>query len=627
MNIKRLLLISLLSVCQSVWAQSTVQVEPNFWWVGMKHSNLQLMINAKGVANLTPAIVDINGKVISMDDVHIQSWNRLDSDNYLFVDLEVRQSAQPQFIYLSLTAKNKPLSYSFSYELKQRDNDSAARNGFSNRDSIYLITPDRFANGDASNDELPEYRDKLNRQHPGGRHGGDIQGIINSLDYIAQMGFTQIWLNPVLENAMEHYSYHGYSTTNYYQVDPRYGSNELYKSLADKAKQKGVGLIKDVILNHIGSDHKWMSDLPSEDWINNKGKFVPTTHLREALHDPHAAEQDKRGFDSGWFVPTMPDLNQKNPFLAEYLIQNAIWWIEYAGLSGIRLDTYSYPDKAFLSHWNDRVLLEYPKLNIVGEEWTTNPAITAYWQRGSKRHDDYVSNLPSVFDFPLQKALVDSLNQEETWGTGWISTYTALANDFLYGEPNNLVTFADNHDMSRIYSQLDEDVELTNMALTFIATTRGIPQFYYGSEILMEGSDDHGEIRSDFPGGWLGDKVNAFSGKGLKKSQRNTQQYLKKLLNFRKHEPLLHDGKLIHYARENGVYSYFRYVDKAGDKVFVALNKSDKKQTISLSKYSEILSGKTYQAINAITNNVVPFENTIEVSPRSSLILKLVKTN
>ena len=564
--------------------ESKLSVYPPNWWAGMQHTEVELMIFGKDVADDKVSVSD--GRV------RIKQSRALDSENYLFVTLDIAE-ARPQELVLSLNDEDGS-SRDIHYSLEKRAEGSSAREGFGPEDAIYLISPDRFANGSLENDNIDGYQDKVDRTFKGGRHGGDIKGIANNLDYIKELGFTQIWTMPILENAMEKYSYHGYSTTDYYNIDPRFGTNDAFIELSKKANENGIGVIMDMVLNHIGSEHVWMEDTPSADWINNNGQFVGTTHKRESLHDPHAIASDIKGFSDGWFVPTMPDLNQRNPHLANYLIQNAIWWVETANLSGIRVDTYSYPDKAFLSQWTNRIMKEYPNFNIVGEEWSVNPAITAYWQAGSKRHDDYDSALPSVMDFPLQAAVVKALNSDESWNSGFISVYETLATDFLYGDPNNLVIFPDNHDMSRIFTQLNNDKAKWNMAMTLFLTTRGIPQVFYGTEILMgnEGTDDHGIIRSDFPGGWPSDsEKNAFSGKGLSNDEQWAQERIKTLLALRQSHPQLFKGELKHYAPVDGVYTYFRVADDTADtaeqKLMVILNK--KSVDLSLAKYAEVL--------------------------------------
>ncbi|TKB03769.1 alpha-amlyase [Alteromonas portus] len=570
--------------CVYSYQENNLDVYPPNWWAGMQHAEVELMISGENVAD--------DKVLVSEGNVQIKQSRALDSENYLFVTLDIAD-ASPQELVLSLKDEDGS-SRDIHFSLGKRAQGSSARKGFGPEDAIYLIAPDRFANGSVGNDNIEGYKDKVDRSFKGGRHGGDIQGISNNLDYIKEMGFTQIWTMPMLENAMENYSYHGYSTTDYYNIDPRFGSNDAFIELSKKANENGIGVIMDMVLNHIGSEHVWMKDTPSSDWINNYGQFVGTTHKRESLHDPHAVASDVKGFSDGWFVATMPDLNQRNPHLANYLIQNAIWWVETANLSGIRVDTYSYPDKGFLSQWTNRIMKEYPNFNIVGEEWSVNPAITAYWQAGSQRHDDYDSALPSVMDFPLQAAVVKALNSEESWSSGFISIYETLATDFLYGDPNNLVIFADNHDMSRIFTQLNHDKAKWNMAMTLFLTTRGIPQVFYGTEILMgnEGTEDHGIIRSDFPGGWPSDSdKNAFSGKGLSDDELWAQKRIKNLLALRQSHPQLFKGKLKHYAPVDGVYTYFRVVDDTADtsdqKLMVILNK--KSVDLPLAKYAEVL--------------------------------------
>lgn len=560
-----------------------LSVSPPNWWAGMASPHVELMVYGNDIADDKVSVVKGNAAVTESV--------ALDSENYLFVTLDTSKSkaGDIELVFTDPDGSKREMTYS----LMNRKQNSAAREGFGPKDAIYLIAPDRFANADKNNDNIDGYVDTVNRSEKGGRHGGDIKGIIDNLDYISELGFTQIWTMPLLENAMDNYSYHGYSTTDYYNIDPRFGTNEDYITLSNKANDAGVGLIMDMVLNHIGSNHLWMEDMPSKDWINNDGKFVGTTHKRESLHDPHAIDSDIKGFSDGWFVPTMPDLNQRNPHLANYLIQNAIWWVEYANLSGIRVDTYSYPDKAFLSAWTQRVMQEYPNLNIVGEEWSVNPAITAYWQRGSHKHDDYVSALPSVMDFPLQTAVVKALDSEESWNSGFITIYETLATDFLYSEPNNLVIFPDNHDMSRIFTQVGHDIDKWNMAMTLFLTTRGIPQVFYGTEILMqnEGTTDHGIIRTDFPGGWQEDTdKNAFTGEGLTDNERWAQKRTKQLLSLRKTHPYLFEGDMKHYAPKDGVYTYFRLSSETQDgALMVVLNKQ--KTSIDLSEYTEVIGG------------------------------------
>ncbi|MCP8900410.1 glycoside hydrolase family 13 protein [Gilvimarinus xylanilyticus] len=583
--IRTLLLGAAITTFGTAQGAEVERIEPPFWWAGMQANTLQLMVYGDDIGSTDSVVIDSAG--VSVTQLHTA-----DSPNYLFVDLKLDDSLTAKPVTLKFYADQQQVADA-QYSFKARHVNSAQRKGFSAQDVIYLITPDRFANGDLNNDEVKGLREGIDRQAPGGRHGGDIAGVIQHLDYLADMGFTQLWLNPVLENAQAEYSYHGYSTTDFYRVDPRMGSNKLYVSLSDQAADKGMGLIKDIILNHCGSGHWWMDDLPFTDWINYNASFSPTSHRRESLRDPHAAEVDKQEFNDGWFVPTMPDLNQRNRFMARYLIQNSIWWVEYAGLSGIRVDTYSYPDKTFLTGWSRAVMAEYPNLNIVGEEWSENSAIVAYWQEGKKTFDGYQSFTPSMMDFPWQRALLNSLNNEESWGEGMVQMYQALSNDFLYADPYNLVIFPDNHDMSRIYTSLNENYEHWKMAMIMTLTLRGIPQIYYGTEILMTnpGTDDHGVIRTDFPGGWPGDRVNAFNAEGLTEQQAKAQEFLKFWLNWRKTSTAVTQGKLMHYAPRDSVYVYFRYTDS--DTVMVVINHSDSPQSVDPQIFEQRLAGFT----------------------------------
>ena len=583
MNLFKAMLLLLCLSSQSLFAQSKIErVEPPNWWVDMKNPNLQLLVYGDNIGDLNPSI-DYAG-------VELIQVRKVKSPNYLFLDLVIDETAQAGKFPITFKHHDEVVATQ-SYTLFPREKGAAELQGFNNEDVMYLITPDRFANGDPTNDNVVGMREKVDRTNKGGRHGGDIEGIRKSLDYLADMGFTSIWLNPLLENDMEVYSYHGYSTTDFYKVDPRFGSNEAYRQLSKEAKSKGIKLIMDMIVNHCGSFHWWMDDLPMDNWINQWQAYTGTNHKKTLLQDPYASELDKKIFTDGWFVETMPDMNQKNPLMGNYLIQNSIWWIEYLSLAGIRMDTYPYPDMDYMTEWTERVMAEYPNFNIVGEEWFGDPAIVSYWQKGKVNPNGYTSELPSLMDFPLQTAAVNALNDAESWGTGWIALYEALAKDFMYPAPNDLVVFPDNHDMTRIYSQLGEDYAKFKLANAFFLTTRGVPELYYGTEILMGSDGDHGIIRSDFPGGWVGDKINGFTGEGLTDQQKEAQQWMKKLLNWRKTATAVHYGKLVHFLPKDGVYVYFRYDDN--QKIMVILNKNSKPYTLDVDRFAEILDGVT----------------------------------
>ncbi len=603
-------LITFACLSSRIIAYDIQHVEPPFWWIGMEDKKLQLMIHGENISDLNP---EIDHKGVEIEKIH-----RLENKNYLFIDLLLNNANPGSFDILF--KRSGKVESEYNYDLLERMPGSMERKGFDPSDVIYLITPDRYANGDPNNDIIDGLKEGVDRSKNGGRHGGDIQGIIDHLDYIEDMGFTQLWINPLLENDQEWYSYHGYSTTDYYKIDPRFGSNELYRSLSKIAQKNGVGIIMDLILNHIGSEHWWMYDLPSSDWINHDGKFVQTNHTHHTVYDPHTPQSEKDLFTSGWFVETMPDLNQANPFLAKYLIQLSIWWIEYADLSGFRIDTYPYVDRAFLTDWSKTIAKEYPNFNFFGEAWLYNPAMVSYWQKGSRPFDDYISFIPSMKDFPLQKALYDGLTSDDRWNTGIGDIYRVLANDFQYGDPYNLVIFGDNHDMQRIFSQLNEDMDLYKMAMSFILTTRGIPQIYYGTEIAMKSTGDHGELRKDFPGGWQSDKVDAFSGKGLKREERDAQNFLRTLLNWRKTSSAIGKGKLLHYPVKDGLYVYFRSYEN--DLVMVIMNNNQSSKNIDLKRFSEILF-KRERAINIINNKAYKLSKPMRVPGKTAMILDI----
>ncbi len=605
----------LLSWPETGQAQTRLRhVEPAFWWTGMKNPKLQLLIHGDKVSELTPSV--------QAKGVSIESTVLVKNPNYLFLNLLISDQAATGTFDIVFSRQGK-VQETYRYELRPRDENSANRQGFTNSDVIYLITPDRFVNGNPANDNAPGMLEKASRSNKGGRHGGDIQGMADRLGYIDSLGFTAIWVNPVLENNQPSYSYHGYSTTDYYQVDPRFGTNDEYRALAKQARQRGMKVIMDMIVNHCGSEHWWMKDLPIDDWLNFQTNYKITNHRRETVQDPYASAYDTKLHADAWFVPTMPDLNQRNSLLATYLIQNTIWWVEFADLSGIRMDTYPYPDKDFMAEWTRQVMAEYPSLNIVGEEWSLNPAIVAFWQRGKTNPNGYRSELPSLMDFPMQNSLVEALNGNEAkYNEGLVNLYSTIAADFLYADPSNLVIFPDNHDMSRIFTQLHEDQSLLRMALTYLMTTRGIPQLYYGTEVLMANpnSNDHGEIRSDMPGGWADDAVNAFSGKGLSADQRQMQQFVSSLLHWRKKATAIHQGKMMHFAPVDGVYVYFRYTDT--QKIMVVMNKNKEKKELDMSRFEEMTKGYT-KMNDALEGTSRPMASTLHLPGKAALILEL----
>lgn len=594
-------------------------VEPLNWWVGMKNPNLQLLINGNNIGETTP--------VINYSGVTIKKINKADSKNYLLLDLVIAKNTKPGTFSIRFT-KNGNTVETCNYTLQSRKQDALQFKGFNSSDAIYLLVPDRFANGDYSNDVVEGLKEiKIDRSFPGGRHGGDIRGIINHLDYIRDMGFTAIWPTPMLENDMEKYSYHGYSITNHYKVDPRYGTLEDYKELSVKMKARGMKLIFDEVLNHTGSNYWWINDLPYKNWLNYAppAAYTPTNHRRTVNQDLYASNYDKKLWSDGWFDKTMPDMNGQNPFMATYLIQNTIWWIETLQLGGVRQDTYGYSDKTFLKNWSCTIMNEYPNFHMVGEEWSVNPLITSYWQQGKQNSDGYTACLTTIMDFPLQDALVKSLNgkEDESYNNAFTKLYEALANDFVYPNPNQIMLLGDNHDMDRLFMQLNQNVDLMQMALTYLLTIRGIPQIYYGTEILMDNTGNHkvdGLIRSDFPGGWKGDSTNAFTGAGLNASQLKIQSYLKQLLNWRKNNSVIANGKTLHFAPFDGMYVYFRYNKEKT--IMVVMNKNEKEVAVDTKRFAEILKLKS-MATNIITNESVSIQSSLIVPAKSTTVFEI----
>jgi len=628
---------SLKNVSEVSVSNTTLErVEPPNWWIGFKNTTLQLLVKDDTIGASKPSI---NYRGVTIDKFHTAR-----SKNYLFIDITIDETVKAGKFDITFTFDDNSKK-THTYELKSREKSAEDYIGFDSSDAIYLITPDRFANADVTNDNgsvnsktkdtgtsvyfLKETT--INRADDYARHGGDIKGITNHIDYIYDMGFTAIWSTPLLTNNMPRSSYHGYAITDLYEIDPRFGNLADYRALADKLREKGMKLIMDQVANHCGSEHWWMKDLPFEDWVNyqqnflKKGDLITSNHRRTSNQDSYASKQDKKEMAEGWFVPTMPDLNQKNPFMANYIIQNSIWWIETIGLGGIRQDTYPYPDKNFMSNWAGAIMNEYPNFSIVGEEWSYNPLLVGYWQKGANNKDGYASNLKSTMDFPMQKAIIEGLNEAETWGTGLVKLYEGLANDFHYTTPKDIMLFLDNHDEGRMFTALDEDVANAKIALSYLLMLPRIPQIYYGTEILMDDTanhGDHGLIRTDFPGGWQGDLANAFTGEGLNAEQLNMQTFIKTILNYRKNSKAIQQGKTMHFAPFKGTYFLFRMLED--ETVVHIINKNDTPITIDLNRYAEVgLEGKTLK--NIISGEEFIWNNQIELKERGSVVLTTKK--
>lgn len=603
----------------STLANPIERVEPPHWWMGFETPTVQLVLYGEGLA----------GWSIEESDPRVEILNAEaeDSANYLFVDLQVTDTGEPGPVVFLLSGPDGQ-SQEVSWELKVRTAGSAQREGFDSTDTVYLAFPDRFANGDPTNDSAEGYVDGLNRDDPGGRHGGDLQGLIDHIGYIADMGFTQLWLNPVLENAEARNSYHGYAITDHYRVDPRLGDNALYLELSAAAREHGIGLIKDVVPNHAGSNHVMFQDLPARDWFNNGSEFFQSSYQHTTAYDPYTAEVDQRDFVDGWFAPTMPDFNQRHPRVAQYLIDNTIWWIEEAGLSGIRIDTYDFPDQAFLDRFNARVREEYPNLGVVGEAWAYDPAVIAPMQAGSPLAPDSQPGVSSLMDFPLQIRTREALLADDSWNEGLVALYQFMVNDRLYGDPADMMVFADNHDFDRIHTQMGEDIALTQMALTVVLTTRGIPQILYGTELLFtnENPGDHGQIREDFPGGWPGDTRNAFTQEGLSRSEVDMQVWLRRMVNWRQSATPVHHGDFIHYAplERHGTASVYVYARRyEGETVLVILNKGDEAHTLDAQRYGEVFDGFT-GARDVMSGDTFSLDQ-LRVPARSSRVFDLTR--
>jgi glycosidase len=597
----------------SLFPQITFQrIEPPFWWAGMQDTSLQLMVYGKDVS-LTNALINYPGVIL-------KKALKLESPDYLVLDLEISRNARPGFIPLVFEYQRE-IIYSVNYELKSRADGSRDREGFGKNDVIYMLMPDRFSNGDRGNDTVEGMLEAANPGDPNGRHGGDIKGISDKLDYITDLGVTALWINPLLENNMPSYSYHGYAITDFYRVDPRFGDNDQYKSLVDDCHRKGLKVIMDMVFNHCGSNHWWMKDLPMQNWIHQFPEFTRSNYRSETAMDPYASDFDRERMLTGWFDRTMPDLNQHNEILADYLIQNSIWWVEFAGLDGIRMDTYPYSYKDFMAKWMQRVLNEYPNFRVVGETWEQEETHTAYWENGSLISDGYNSHLPSVTDFPMQMALKDAFNEKEGWTTGLNRLYYILAQDFIYPDPFSNVIFADNHDLTRFYTDIGEDLNKFKMAMAFLLTTRGIPVIYYGTELLMTGDKSKGDgfIREDFPlGSW---KLTVSSQQPAVSSQQlEASQYLRTLLNWRKGSDVIHHGKLKQFIPQDGIYIYFRYDEK--DAVMIVINKNTESRKPDLSRFREVL--KDYRAgKDVVTGKAFILADGMEVPGETALVLEL----
>lgn len=602
------------------------RVEPLSWWTGMK-TPLQLMVCGDGISRYDVRIE--GGKGVKAGTVH-----KADSPDYLFVDVEISPDAAPGTYYIVFDDGTDKFKY--SYEIAARSEGSAERGSFSTADMVYLIMPDRFANGDPSNDATDDTAEKPDRDGFFGRHGGDIQGIMDHLDYISDLGATAVWCTPLLLDDEPEGSYHGYACADYYRIDPRFGSNGLYREFVGKAHEKGLKVIMDIVTNHCGTAHWWMKNLPFEDWVHVFPEYTGTNVCFSTNMDPNASKYDLNLQESGWFVPSMPDMNLDNPFVLQYFKQWAVWWIEYAGLDGFRVDTYPYNEKKPMSEWCAAVLEEYPGFNIVGECWTSSIPQLAYWQGGNANRDGFDSHLPSIMDFPLQEAICKGLpTDSQAWGEGMVRVYDCLSHDFVYHDLSRMMIFVGNHDMDRIGDVLRHNADRQKIAIAMMATMRGIPQMFYGDEMMFVSKDrsqGHGGLRVDFPGGWAGDKMDLFTAEGRARAAVNTDgkpvpegfaadmhDYTRTLFQWRKGKKVIHDGRTMHFLTRDNTYAYFRYDDT--DAVFVFINNSRGKKHIPWSHYAEIADG-LHDGRNVLTGESAEVSDSTVVGPRQVLIVE-----
>jgi len=618
MKLKILLTLTWVTFFTSVFSATNIDVYPTHWWVGMKNPNLQLMVH--GEQELA------KGKItVSHPGLFVKAVHQPENKHYLFVDLQISSTVRPGKYTLKLSDGTL-----FAYELKARKTDKNIHQGVRSNDLIYLIMPDRFANGDNTNDAYADLRDKdTDRTNPYVRHGGDLKGISNRLDYLKDLGVTSIWMTPILENDMPKMQegpwtmsgYHGYWITNHYKIDKRFGGNEAYKELVSAAHSKGLKIIQDAVYNHVGSYHHTVLDPPMKEWLNQWPQYTGSNHREELFTDPYASTLEKKIMIGGWFVPHLPDLNLSNPFCANFVIQSNIWSTEEFGIDGWRVDTYKYCDEKFLNDINAALVKEFPNISVFGEAWTNAVPASAYFTQNNI-NAPFKHQIKGVTDFPLSNAIYDALNQPYGWNEGVSRVYTTLSQDFLYKDPMTNCIFLDNHDMNRFFSMVGEDMDKYKMGLGLLLTTRGIPQVYYGTEILMKNYKDPNDaaVRKDFPGGWSSDPVSKFDPGTLNPKEKEAFDFFRKLAQFRKNSPAIANGKLKQFIPANGVYVFFRI--HQNQKLMCILNTNTSDSNLGLEKYQEELS--TARALkNVLTGELMKTPNSLNLSGKSFQIFEV----
>ncbi len=590
------------------------RVEPSNWWIGMQYNKIQLIVHGNNIAQYKPKI---NYKGVTIDEVH-----KVENLNYLFVDITVSNTALAGVFPIIFQSDRKE-TLSYSYELKERNKGQKAQ-GVTNKDFIYLLMPDRFSNGNKANDKVAGLLDQsLSRDTLTSRHGGDLEGVIKHLDYLQNLGITSLWMTPVLENNQPQTSYHGYANTENYKIDPRYGSNDLFKALTDSLHKRGMKMVMDVVPNHFGSQHWTVVDMPMKDWVHQWPQYTNSNFRDQVDFDPYAAESDKKQMVNGWFDKHMPDMNESNPYVQKYITQSNIWWIEFAGVDAFRIDTYPYNDPEFMSAWAKAILTEYPNFTMFGETYVHGAVNQAAFAEGDMLHRGIDTRLQGVTDFQGLWAITDAMTKPFGWDDGVMKLYSNLSKDFIYKDPTRNVVFLDNHDLSRFYSVVGQNQDKLKSALAWLLTTRGIPQMYYGTEILMKGfSNPDGYVREDFPGGWDGDKENKFTENGRTQAENELYNYISKLANYRKNNDVLQSGKLMQYVPQDGVYVYFRY--NANKTVMIVMNTNDKEWTVNTDRFQQRMDGYT-SAKNIALDIVISNIKNIKVPSFTTLVLELNK--
>jgi len=612
-------LVFFLAFSGTLWAGDGIKVYPTNWWVGMKQAAVQLMIrDVRWTA--APSVT------VSYPGVQLLKVTPAQNPHYIFLDLRIGQAARPGQVKIRIRPAGGSAETVIDYPLLARSEGNGSRfaQGVTSADLIYFLMPDRWSNGDPGNDRVPGMRDQsLDRDSIFLRHGGDMQGIINHLDYLQGLGVTTLWMTPVLENDMPDRTEHGYAFTDHYTIDPRLGGAPLYKQLSNELHRRGMKLIQDAVYNHIGRFHFLVQDAPSKSWLHQWPQFTQTSYRDQPLMDPHAAAADASITSDGWFTTEMPDINQGDPYVANFLIQHAIWCVETFGVDGWRIDTYIYNDLAFMNRCNKALTLEYPKITLFGEAWVHGTANQAFFVENNILNA-YKSNLQGAVDFQCNfYGIVPALMEKPGWTDGVMKLYNTLSNDFLYKDPTRNVIFLDNHDMSRIFSQLGENVAKQKMGIQWLLTCRGIPQLYYGTEILMKGfANPDGWVRLDFPGGWQGDSRNAFTGEGLSTEEKEVQGLVRKLAQFRKRSSALRTGRMMQYVPKNGLYVYFRY--DAQQTILCAMNTDSIPGMVDAGRYAERTSGFT-EGVDILTGMNYPLHRSIAVPAGQMLILELKK--